>query len=60
MKKLKLTPLQQFRLHEALRHSSEVLREIKMNTLSGPALDLMKMLEDAVGNISTINMLADR
>lgn len=55
MKTLKLTPVQQFRLKEAHRHASQVLDEVKRETLEGQALDNMKALE---GSVQTLEFFA--
>ncbi len=47
MKKLKLTDVQKHRLNSAYREASEVLREIKQQSLEGTALHDMKNLEEA-------------
>lgn len=44
----KLTELQQFKLQEAHRYASDVLRELKQFQLTGPALRRMQVLEEAV------------
>lgn len=48
MKKLKLSPVQSFRLKEAYRHAFVVLEQIKGEKLEGNALSEMKQLEEAV------------
>lgn len=56
MKKLNLTELQRHRIHEALRHASAVLREIKAKPLEGPALEQMKLLEVCVSEIEMFTL----
>lgn len=51
MKTLKLTPVQQFRLKEAHRHSAQVLDETKRSMLEGDALRDMRQLESVVQNL---------
>ena len=51
---LKLTEVQKHRLREALRDSSEVLREIKQHRLSGEALIDMKLLEESVQGLEAL------
>jgi hypothetical protein len=54
MKKLHLTPLQLFRLHEAKRQAEAVLNEIKVHKLEGQALDDMKLIEGTVVNLECV------
>lgn len=50
----KLTEMQRHKLREANKNASDVLRELKAQELKGKALDRMKALEEAVGNIEVV------
>lgn len=51
MRKLQLTPVQGYRLKEAHRHASQVLDQVRHQTLEGDALRDMKLLETSVQHL---------
>ena len=51
MKKIKLTEVQKFRLHNALREAASMLSTIKLSPLKGDALKDMKILEQGVQHL---------
>lgn len=51
---MKLTELQRYQLREALRNSSEVLRQIKIKKLKPAEIEDMKQLETVVQTLECL------
>lgn len=54
----KFTEVQWLRLHESMRHASELLRSLKTKPQKGKDLERMKELEAAVDHLQNVNVMA--
>lgn len=55
---MKLTELQRHRVQEAIRHSTEVLRDVRRIPRKGKEQDELRELENAVSNLESFNLSA--
>lgn len=53
---MKYTELEQFRLHEALRHAREVLRAKKMKPRVGKEREELRILEAATQHLEAVTI----
>lgn len=60
MKTLKLTAEQRIRVNDSYVALAKVLNEVKRNTLTGNAVEQMKMLETSVRHLELFNVITSR
>ena len=56
--KIKLSDVHYYRIQEAYRHADAVLQVMKPKSLQGDALKAMKTLEESVGGLEYIMVVA--